>query len=287
MASAISIETLYKSFGDVVALDGVDLEVATGSIFGLVGPNGSGKTTLVRTLVGALRSNRGNVSVLGIDPVEDRRAARSRIGYMPQAPVLYGDLTARENAVFFHRGHYRDGFDDSVAAALAFAGLEDDGDRMVHNLSGGVQQRVSLAVALAHRPEVLLLDEPTAGVDPELRHRFWQGFRRLAAEGMTVLITTHQMDEVIHCDRVALIRRGRILAEEKPSDLLASGGTRIRVHRNGTVTDFTMASLDDDLAQALRQFGLDPDVDRIEVDSPTLEEVILGLVDRDHTTDPR
>lgn len=281
--SAISIQDLSKSFGDVRALDRVSLEVPTGSIFGLVGPNGAGKTTLIRALVGAIKADDGFTTVAGIDPAVDKYGARSHLGYMPQESVLYADLTARENVAFFYRGHHRSEIDETVDAALTFADLGSVADRMVHTLSGGLQQRVSLAVALAHQPEVLLLDEPTAGVDPELRHVFWQGFRRLAADGITIFITTHQMDEVIHCDRVALLRSGRILAEAPPVELLASGGATIRVHRAGDVSEFKVASSNGDLPVVLGRYGLDQAVTRIDVEAQTLEEVILGLVQRDRS----
>lgn len=279
--SAISISGLTKRFGDLVALDHVDLEVVAGSIYGLVGPNGAGKTTLIRTLVGAIRPTKGTVLVSGVDPTTSKGAVRSLVGYMPQRPVLYSDLTARENVAFFFRGHNRTTIDAVVDRALAFAELEQIADRPAHTLSGGMQQRVSMAVALAHRPRVLLLDEPTAGVDPELRHRFWQGFRSLAAEGMTIFISTHQMDEVVHCDRVSLLQRGRVLADATPQGLLASGGAVIRVGNGDETEEHRVTNAGTDLPRILHQLGLQSDVDRIDVHHSTLEEVILDLVERD------
>jgi ABC-2 type transport system ATP-binding protein len=281
VTAAISVRGLQKSYGDVTALGGVDFEVPSGSIFGLVGPNGAGKTTLIRVLVGALRPDSGSVLVVGVNPVDNRHEARTRVGYMPQMPVLYSDLTAAENVRFFYRGHFRDDVEEAVRRSLGFANLVEHSGRIVHTLSGGLQQRVSLAVALSHQPDVLLLDEPTAGVDPELRHAFWQGFRRLAANGVTVLISTHQMDEVIHCDRVALLRRGRILTEATPAALIGSGGARINVYRGDESYQHRVADPAVDLPQLLRSLGLDIDVTRIEVEVPTLEEVILDLVDND------
>lgn len=281
MRAAISIKALKKTYGDISALGGVDIEVPSGSIYGLVGPNGAGKTTLIRALVGALKPDSGSISVSGLDPVDDRRSVRARVGYMPQAPVLYSDLTARENVAFFYQGHYRDGVDEAVNSALAFADLEVEALRPVHTLSGGLQQRVSLAAALCHQPEVLLLDEPTAGVDPELRHAFWQRFRGLADQGVTVLISTHQMDEVVHCDRVALLRRGRILAQAPPAELILSAGATISVYRGDEVGRRRVADAPNDLPRLLRELGLDPAVTRIQVDVPTLEEVILDLVNND------
>jgi ABC-2 type transport system ATP-binding protein len=278
---AISVRGLTKHYEQVTALDGVDLAIETGTIYGLVGPNGAGKTTLIRTLVGSLRPDGGTVSILDEDPAVDRFGVRARIGYMPQSAVLYADLTARENVRFFQRGHHRRLVDAAVEEALEFADLAEFADRPVNTLSGGVQQRVSLAVAMAHRPEVLLLDEPTAGVDPELRHVFWTGFRTLTARGTTILVTTHQMDEVVHCDRVALLRRGRILAESTPAALLASGGAAIRIRSGSGVTEQRVADAGTDLPGILREKGLDPSVERIDVEPATLEEVILGLVEDD------
>ncbi|MEA1903228.1 MAG: ABC transporter ATP-binding protein [Actinomycetota bacterium] len=285
MRSAISARGLTKRFGDVVALDRVDLEVGEGSIYGLVGPNGAGKTTLIRTLVGAVKPDEGSVSVAGVDPSADKRQVRSFVGYMPQRSVLYSDLTARENVAFFLRGHSRGNADDAVEQALDFASLDQFANRQVHTLSGGMQQRVSLSVAMAHSPNVLLLDEPTAGIDPELRHVFWEGFRELAQSGVTLFITTHQMDEVVHCDRVALLRRGKVLAEATPSDLLASGGALVRIGNGEGAAEQRVADVVVDLPRILHGNGLDPAIDRIEVRYSTLEEVILGLVERDGGSD--
>lgn len=278
MEPAIVVRGLEKRFGDVHALDGVDLDIPAGTIYGLVGPNGAGKTTLVRSLVGAVKPDAGTVSVGGIDPHVAPAAVRGIIGYMPQRAVLYADLTARENIEFFLRGHRRHADDSAVDQALEFADLGAFAGRSVSTLSGGVQQRVSLAVALVHRPEILLLDEPTAGVDPELRHIFWRRFRHLAEAGATLLITTHQMDEVVHCDRVAILQRGHALADAAPADLLASGGALVVVTANGDVTEHRVSDLDVDLPLVLRGYDL-ATVERIEVRTASLEEVILGLVE--------
>ncbi len=183
MTAAIAVDNVSKRYGAVVALDGIDLEVQEGSILGLVGSNGAGKTTLIRILVGALSSDSGTVSVLGMDPLKDRRSVRSAIGYMPQAPVLYQDLTVRENVSFFARGHLTFDVSERVASVLDFVDLTDTADRPVQKLSGGQQQRASLAAALVHEPRILFLDEPTAGVDPALRQSFWQRFRTLRTQG--------------------------------------------------------------------------------------------------------
>lgn len=278
MDAAISVEAVSKRYGKVVALSGIDLEVNRGSILGLIGPNGAGKTTLIRTLVGALRADSGTVRVLGLDPFTSRREVRAGVGYMPQAPVLYPDLTVRENVTFFARGHMNSGVAERVASVLDFVDLNQATDRPVQTLSGGQAQRASMAAALVHEPQVLFLDEPTAGVDPELRRTFWLRFRELAESGVTVVVSTHQMDEVVHCDRVAIIRAGAILADSTPAQLFASGGATVRIARGDGMETHHVRSLSDDLPRVLYGFGLDPEVIRIEVDGPTLEEVILGLI---------
>lgn len=276
---AIEVDTVSKRFGSVTALDEVTIDVPRGTVFGLVGANGAGKTTLIRILIGALRTDSGSVRVLGLDPWSDRRQVRSDAGYMPQAPVLYGDLTARENVAFFARGHVSGNTQGSVADALEFADLSEFADRPVYTLSGGVRQRVSLAATVVHHPHVLFLDEPTAGVDPELRRQFWVRFRRLAESGSTMIVSTHQMDEVVHCDRVAVLRSGQVLATATPKELLASGGATIRVRTGDQWDEFRVDFLPNDLAEILHDKGLDPAVTRIEVEGPTLEDIVLELID--------
>lgn len=280
-AQAISVTSVTKSYGKVVALSGIDLEVSKGSIVGLVGANGAGKTTLIRLLVGAIRPDSGELQVLGLDPFTDRRSVRAGIGYMPQSPVLYADLTVRENIVFFARGHLSNGLEQRVDSVLDFVDLRDASDRQVRALSGGQQQRVSLAASLVHEPQMVFLDEPTAGVDPELRHTFWQRFRELADSGVTLVVSTHQMDEVVHCDRVVLLRSGTVLAHATPSELFSSGGAVIRIHRGADVVQYPVESIADDLPGLLRSFGLDASVTRIEVQQPNLEDIVLSLIGRE------
>ena len=279
MTAAISVDNVSKRYGAVVALDGIDLEVREGSILGLVGSNGAGKTTLIRILVGALSSDSGTVSVVGMDPLKDRRSVRSAIGYMPQAPVLYQDLTVRENVSFFAQGHLASDISQRVASVLEFVDLTGAADRPVQKLSGGQQQRASLAAALVHEPRILFLDEPTAGVDPALRQSFWQRFRTLAAAGVTVVVSTHQMDEVVHCDRVALIRTGSVLSDSTPRELFARGGATVTIDTTDDTIEHHVDSLEDDLPRILHGMGLDPAVRRIDIEGPTLEDLILGLIE--------
>jgi len=221
---------IAKSFGQTRALDGLSLTIQQGEKYGLVGPNGSGKTTLIRSLVGLVVvglvvPDAGTVTVFGrrVPSVE----VSIRIGYMTQTAALYEDLTVRENLRFFARLYGTGGGKPVPARVEKVLGLVDlvgRGDSPVRTLSGGMRQRVSLAVALIHEPELLLLDEPTVGVDPELRRALWDHFDDLNARGVTFVISTHVMDEVERCDRVAFLRAGRLIAEGTPQDLRESAG---------------------------------------------------------------
>jgi len=218
-AAAVEVRQVRKRFGAIQALDGLSLRVPRGQIYGLLGPNGSGKTTLIRSILGLVAPEEGEVEVLG-QRMPDREVL-GRIGYMTQAAALYTDLTAEENARFF--AAIAGGGD--VAAALAFVELGDRARSVVATLSGGMRTRLSLACAIVHQPELLLLDEPTVGVDPHLRVQLWSGFREMAAGGTTIIVSSHVMDEAERCDRLGLVNRGRLLAEGSSAELLARAGT--------------------------------------------------------------
>ncbi len=281
MDLAVRLRGVTKQYDRITALAGIDLEIPAGSVYGIVGPNGAGKTTLMRILVGALAPDGGDVQVLGLDPRQERRRVRSQIGYMPQAPVLYEDLTAAENVAFFARGHLLDAVRERVQRSLEFTDLVERAGDVVRTLSGGMRQRVSLAAALVHQPRVLLLDEPTAGIDPELRHAFWQRFRDLTAHGTTLLISTHQMDEVVHCDQVAILRAGKVLADEPPQRLLTEGRAVVTVWVGETPHRHEIVDSPDELPRILRRWRLDPAVTRIEVEGQTLEDAVLALIERE------
>ena len=217
--AAVEVRQVRKRFGAIQALDGLSLRVPRGQIYGLLGPNGSGKTTLIRSILGLVTPEEGEVEVLGRRMPE--REVLGRIGYMTQAAALYTDLTAEENARFF--AAIAGGGD--VGAALAFVQLGDRARSVVATLSGGMQTRLSLACAIVNQPELLLLDEPTVGVDPHLRVQLWDGFRSMAAQGTTIIVSSHVMDEAERCDRLGLVNRGRILAEGSSAELLARAGT--------------------------------------------------------------
>ena len=221
---AVDARSLRKRFGATVALNGMDLQIRAGEIYGLLGPNGSGKTTFIRCVAGLLRPEAGSLTVLG----DTARAAVSagRVGYMTQTPALYGELSVHENLRFFAALQSVPHADQRIEEALRMVDLLDRGASVVNTLSGGMRTRVSLAAALLHRPSLLLLDEPTVGVDPLLRQEFWAHFRKLAASGITMLVSSHVMDEASRCDRLGLIRGGVVLAEGSANDLVARAGTR-------------------------------------------------------------
>jgi ABC-2 type transport system ATP-binding protein len=226
-AAPASVETraLTKAYGKFKAVDGLDLRVEPGEMYGLLGPNGAGKTTAIKALCGLLRITSGEAHLLG-KRIPDKSLA-SRIGYMPQETALYVGLTVHQNLSFFGRvfGLERAEIAERERQLLAFIDLEKWRNELVINLSGGMQHRVSLACALIHRPPLLFLDEPTVGVDPELRASFWDYFEELQAEGATILITTHYMDEASHCGRVGFMRDGRLIAEGEPDEILSASGT--------------------------------------------------------------
>ncbi len=280
-AWAIQTAGLHKSYKSFKAIGGVDLEVPPGSIYGLLGPNGSGKSTLIKILVGASRPTSGSVRILGLDPVKQALALRPRIGYMPQAPALYDDLSARDNVRFFTGAHLLPDLDNKVEEAISFVALAERQRDPVYSFSGGMRQRVSLACAIAHEPEILFLDEPTAGVDPKLKESFWQHFRDLAARGVTLFISTHLMDEALLCDQLTILRSGRILITSPPRAILQRGRTVVKVWRGDQVEEFVIHHYFTELPNVLQQYGLDPDVSRIELHEDSLETVLLGMIKED------
>jgi ABC-2 type transport system ATP-binding protein len=219
-AFAVDVDNVVKSFGTLRALDGITLRVRQGEIYGLLGPNGSGKTTLIRAVVGLIAPDSGTVAVLG-HRMPDLNILSS-VGYMTQAAALYPDISVEENLRFFAA---ISGADGNVDEVLRVVELEQRRKSVVATLSGGMRQRCSLACALVHRPRLLLLDEPTVGVDPQLRVQFWEHFREMAAAGTTILVSSHVMDEAERCQRLGLIRFGKLLAEGSPNEVRATAGT--------------------------------------------------------------
>lgn len=221
---AVVAEELTFSYNAVKALDALTLKIPEGLSFGLLGPNGAGKTTLIRVLVGLLKPQRGRALVLGERP--SPRVA-SRIGYMPQLPALYNELSVTENVGFFAQVYgLRDGNErrERVEEIVRLVDLWERRRELVMNLSGGMRQRVSLACALVHRPRLLFLDEPTVGLDPVLRTTFWDYFHNLTSQGVTLVISSHTMDDAARCDRLAFLRAGRVIGQGTPQELRAATG---------------------------------------------------------------
>ena len=218
----IEVTGLRVTRGGRLILPGLDLRVARGSIVGLLGPSGGGKSTVMRAVVGVQRVDSGRLRVLGL-PAGDARL-RHRVGYVTQAPSVYGDLTALENVSHFATLLGLDDARGSAAAVIERVDLGDHAHERTDHLSGGQQARVSLAAALVGDPELLVLDEPTVGLDPVLRRDLWALFRALAEDGVTLLVSSHVMEEATRCDRLVLVREGRILADATPVELLARTG---------------------------------------------------------------
>ncbi len=223
MLSAVSIDRVTKSFGQLQALNGVSLEIAQGEFFGLLGPNGAGKTTLISTLAGLVRADSGSVKVMGYDVVRDFRQARSRLGVVPQELVFDPFFNVRET-LRIQSGYF--GIrknDDWIDEILANLDLTSKADVNMRRLSGGMKRRVLVAQALVHKPPVIVLDEPTAGVDVELRQGLWQFIRRLNSEGHTIILTTHYLEEAeALCNRLALMKQGQVVALDTTANLLAT-----------------------------------------------------------------
>ena len=219
-APSIVIEKLRIRRGGVIVLDELSLSVASGRVTGLLGPSGSGKTTLMRAIVGVQIVESGAITVLG-EPA-GTPPLRWKVGYMTQNPAVYGDLTVRENLRYF--GRILEAAEGSVEEALETVDMTSFGDRVVNRLSGGQRARVSLATALIGSPELLVLDEPTVGLDPVLRRDLWRTFNSLAEQGKTLLVSSHVMDEADHCHELLLLREGKLVATGTPADVRAQSG---------------------------------------------------------------
>ena len=302
----ISARGVTRAFDDRVVVDDVTFDVYPGTILGVVGPSGSGKTTTVRMLTGTLGRTSGEITVLGEDPMRFSRQARSRIAYMPQLFSLYEDLSAQENVGFVAALYGIGPFKRRklIRRALEVVDLQDARHRLARDLSGGMQRRLELACALVHSPDVLFIDEPTAGIDPMLRQSIWDELHRLRDEGRTLLVTTQYVAEAEYCDWVALIVDGELVALDQPAALrqMVFGGDVLEVNtqravdpelltpvagvtnvrqtapRQLMVTVSDAASLTPQIMDALRDAGVE--VAAIEEHQPTFDEVFTGLVEQ-------
>ena len=229
-APAIRFEGVEKKYGAVHALDGVTLRIERGEMFGLIGPDGAGKTTAIRLACGLMRADAGTVEVLGRNPTADRRAITASIGYLSQRFSLYGDLTIDENIAFFAEIHGMSHYGPARTRLLDMTQLTPFRRRRADRLSGGMKQKLALACTLIHEPEILMLDEPTTGVDPVSRREFWKLLSEFLSQGLTIVMATPYLDEAERCRRVALLHEGRLMAVEAPGVLQASlRGTLVEV----------------------------------------------------------
>ena len=241
--SVVIARGLTKRFGKFTAVDRLDLTIGKGEVVGFIGPNGAGKSTTIRMLCALLTPSAGAASVAGYDVASQPESVRAHIGYMSQKFSLYDDLTCRENLQFF-AGIYRVPralLGERMRFAIAMAGIEGREDALVRTLAGGWRQRLALGCAILHRPPVLFLDEPTSGVEPQARRRFWDLIHQLAGDGVTVLVSTHYMDEAEYCNRIALIDAGRLITVGSPSELRSE-------QLGGRLFELSCASLGEALA---------------------------------------
>lgn len=222
MNDIIKIETLTKKYGEIIAVNDISLAVEAGEMFGLVGPDGAGKTTTIRILCGLLPVDSGSVEILGSELKQNKKEIQNQIGYLSQKFSLYGDLSVDENIEFFADIHNVKGFKKRRDELLTFTRLAPFRDRLAEKLSGGMKQKLALACSLIHKPKIILLDEPTTGVDPVSRRDFWIILSDLQKEGITILMTTPYLDEAERCNRVALMNKGEIIAVDTPHNIKAS-----------------------------------------------------------------
>ena len=300
-AFAIDVHGLNKSFGPKHVVKDFSLEVRRGEIYGFLGPNGSGKTTSIRMICGLLRPDSGHGTCLGYD-IRNSAAIKREVGYMTQRFSLWEDLTIRENLDFVARMYNMNERKRAVQAQLEELGLEKRQDQLAGTLSGGWKQRLALAACMLHRPRLLLLDEPTAGVDPQARRDFWEEIHRLAAGGISVLVSTHYMDEAERlCDRIAIVDHGRVVAGGTIRELKRGSGRRIvRIGVNGAAGTAWLVHLPGVLVRRIGvdrtelelTDGIEPDavlsaavaggstVTHFELDEPSLESVFIEHVGR-------
>ena len=260
-APAISVQNLTKRYGDKTVVDSVSMDVAVGEIMGFLGPNGSGKTTTIRLMCGLLEPDAGGGQVLGFDIRKDRRSIKRKVGYMTQRFSFYEDLTIEENLRFVAGLYGMSSVRRVVADTLEDLGLSTRRNQLAGSLSGGWKQRLALAACIMHRPDLLILDEPTAGVDPKARREFWDEIHARAQNGLTVLVSTHYMDEAERCHRIGYISYGKLVAK----------GTVEEVVRNAALTTFVITGDNiDEAASALREA---PSVDQVAPFGKTLHVV--------------
>ncbi len=307
MSPVIETHSLTKKFSDFTAVDAVTFEVQKGEVVGYLGPNGSGKTTTIRMLLGLLTPTEGQARVLGFDIAREAGKVREQVGYMSQKFAIYDDLTVQENLTFYG-GVYGIADKARIAHTLELVGLQGHESTLTRSLSAGWRQRLALGIALVHEPKLLFLDEPTSGVDPTARRAFWDLIYELADNGVTILVTTHYMDEAEYCERVGIMRDGKLLAMDTPSNLkrdiipgdvwevyaepleaglevlpeiegvlrVSLAGDHLRViTERGKPALSRVEGKKDDLLKVLK--GKNVNVKDVAVGEPTLEDVFISL----------
>ncbi len=278
MANAVEIKNLCKDYAKVRALNNITLNVPEGAIYGLVGPNGAGKTTLIKALVGAMKPTGGSAKVLGLDPLRDEWKLRRQIGYMPQSPALYDDLSAKGNIMFFGSAQNVSGLEKKTNEILEFSELANRANDLVRTFSGGMKKRVSLCCALIHQPKIVFLDEPTAAIDPHLKLQSWSMFRQLANKGVTLFISTHLMDEALLCDKVTILRNGEILTVDSPQKILERGKTILKISENGEIKESIIDSTPEGLAKELQKSGLKQNITSVTLQPDNIEDIVLAII---------
>jgi ABC-2 type transport system ATP-binding protein len=283
---AIRVHGLSKRYGDHVAVDGISFEVHEGEAFGILGPNGAGKTTTLEMIEGLRQPDSGEVHVLGNPVWPDPRSVQGRIGVQLQSTSLFDMLTARELLMLFARFYDRRDGAERSDRALAMVGLESKADSYAGEMSGGQQQRLAIALALIHDPDVVFLDEPTTGLDPQARHNLWDVIRAINEDGgKTVVLTTHYLEEAEQlCDRVAIMDAARIIALDSPAGLIASLGADVRVSYTENGQEHVSYERDAQAAvlemlERARQAG--SQIEGLSVRGPSLEDVFLKLTGRE------
>lgn len=226
MNDIIKIENLVKSYGEIIAVNGVSFTVREGEMFGLVGPDGAGKTTTIRVMCGLLHPDEGSVKILGLDVTKNRKEVQNQIGYLSQRFSLYGDLSVDENIEFFADIHGVKNFKPRRDELLSFTRLTPFRNRLAEKLSGGMKQKLALACSLIHKPKIIFLDEPTTGVDPVSRRDFWKILSDLQKDGITIFMTTPYLDEAERCNRVAMMHKGEIISIDTPAVIKQSIGMK-------------------------------------------------------------
>jgi len=279
MIYAIKTHKLCKNYKKVVALHNVDISVPIGKIYGLIGPNGAGKTTLIKLLCGLLRPTSGFVKVLGLDPVEEALQLTKLIGYMPQNPALYEDLSIKDNVGFFAEAMDIMNTKTEVTDILNFVELSHRKNDKVYKLSGGLKKRVSFACTLVHKPKILFLDEPTAAIDPDLKAKTWKLFRKLANQGNTIFVSTHMMEEAINCDQIAIVIGGRVVTIITPSAYREKGMLKLKItYKKGKELNETIMANPKKLAIFLKALGLDGDIKTVEIEEEGLEKILFKMI---------